>query len=66
MNTVTIPKTKYQILEKRAELYSRLLEKEEENFPIELYSADRIREFLREDKVSTAMRRKVQKLLRTR
>lgn len=49
METITLPKTKYEILEKKAKLYSWLLQKEEKRFPIEIYSAKRIREFLKED-----------------
>ena len=64
METVTLPKIKYEILEKKAKLYSSLFEKEEEIFPIEMYSPSRIKEFFKEDKVSSKTVREVNKLLR--
>ena len=66
MQVVTIPKTEYEILEKRAKLYSRLLAKEERRFPVESYSEERVKEFLAEDKVGDAIKSKARKILRAR
>lgn len=66
MATITLPKTEYEILERKAELYSQLLEKEEKSFPVEIYSLQRIREFLKGDNLSIKDKNKVKRILKNR
>ena len=66
MTTVTISKKDYLILEKRAALYSRILKSvEKEAFPTENYSLARMKEFLREDKLSSRLRAKANRILKS-
>ena len=57
MTTITIPKEKYKILEKQAALYRGFL-KSEALFPIERYTPERVKEFLKEDRISPEIQRK--------
>ncbi len=66
MATITVPKKKYEQLERKAALYNRLLERAEKRFPIELYSDERMKQFLKEDAVSPRARRTIGKLLASR
>ena len=63
MNTITISKEKYKLLEQQAAL-SRNLLIDEALFPIERYSAQRVKEFLNEDQVSQTVREKAKMLLK--
>lgn len=66
MSTITIPKTKYEILEKKATLYERFFKKSPEAvFDVEEYSPKRIKEFLKEDKISKESRKKVERILKS-
>ncbi|TSC75333.1 MAG: hypothetical protein G01um101433_907 [Parcubacteria group bacterium Gr01-1014_33] len=67
MITITIPKAKYDIMEKRASLYERILRfLPERKWGIEEYSAQRIKEFAREDTLTKTTRAKVKTLLASR
>ena len=66
MVTVTLPKTKYDILKKRASLYEAMLRfLPERKWGIEEYSPKRIQEFLREDRLDKATRVRLKKALAT-
>lgn len=66
MNVVTLPKTKYEILEKKAALYEKFFKKIAEMvFEIEYYSPKRMQKFLKEDKISKATRQKIEKVLKS-
>ncbi|TSC75330.1 MAG: hypothetical protein G01um101433_904 [Parcubacteria group bacterium Gr01-1014_33] len=64
MDTITLPKKKYQRLEKQAALYQNILKMEKGLFPIERYSDSRLKEFLQEDQISPSVRRKAKRLLK--
>lgn len=65
METVTLPKTKYEILKKQASLYEEIFRYlPEKVLGTEIYSEKRIKEFLREDKLDKKTRNRLQKLLR--
>ncbi len=59
MATVTISKTKYNLLKRQAALYKSLLSKESMVFPVEMYTQDRMRGFLKEDAFGSKLRRKI-------
>lgn len=64
METVIIPKKKYEDLERQATLYQKLLKRvQEEFFPIEKYTPRRLRQFLKEDRVSSKIAKATRKLL---
>ena len=63
MKTVTIPQKKYEIVEKQAELYRLFVGETRNFFPIELYSASRLKEFFQEDRVNSRLKKKVGKIL---
>lgn len=64
MPTILIPKTEYDMLRKRASLYETMLRRlPERKWGIERYSERRIREFMREDRVSKQVRSRLRKLL---
>ncbi|PIP75160.1 MAG: hypothetical protein COU43_02865 [Candidatus Nealsonbacteria bacterium CG10_big_fil_rev_8_21_14_0_10_37_25] len=66
MKTVTLPKTKYEILRKRASLYEEIFRfLPEKIFGMETYSKKRIKEFLKEDKMDRKTRNRLQKLLKS-
>jgi hypothetical protein len=57
METVTLPKTKYEILKKQASLYEKIFRYSPERiFGTEIYSKKRIKEFLKEDKLDRKTR----------
>lgn len=65
METVTLPKTKYEILKKQASLYEEIFRYLPERvLGTEIYSEKRIKEFLKEDKLDKKTRNRLQKLLR--
>lgn len=65
METVTLPKTKYEILKKQASLYEEIFRYlPEKVLGTEIYSEKRIKEFLKEDKLDKKTRNRLQKLLR--
>lgn len=64
MNTITLPKAKFDILQKRASLYEAILRfLPERKWGIEEYSPKRIREFMSEDKIDRKTRSRVKKIL---
>jgi len=66
MKTVTLPKTKYEILRKRASLYEEIFRfLPEKIFGMETYSKKSIKEFLKEDKMDRKTRNRLQKLLKS-
>ncbi len=57
METVTLPKIKYEILKKQASLYEKIFRYSPERiFGTEIYSKKRIKEFLKEDKLDRKTR----------
>jgi len=66
METITLSKTKYEILKKQASLYEEIFRYlPEKIFGIETYSKKRIKEFLREDKLDKKTRSRLQELLKS-
>lgn len=63
MNTVTIPKQKYKLLERQAVLLRNFL-KDEAGFPIEKYSTERLAGFLKEDRIDRSIRDKAKRMLK--
>ena len=61
MQTITIPKIEYQTLIRDAMLYRRVLKKSTNEYPIEEYTDERIREFLVNDKIPVRLQSKVRK-----
>ena len=65
MDVITLSKTKYEILEKKAALYEKFFKKMAKMiFEIEDYSPKRIQEFLKEDKVDKITKQKIEKILK--
>lgn len=65
METVNIPKTKYEILKKQALLYKEIFKfLPEKFFGIEIYTKKRIKEFQKEDKLSRETKKRLQKILK--
>lgn len=66
METVTLPKTKYEILKKQASLYEEIFRfLPERVFGVEDYSPKRIREFSQEDRIDKKTRVKIKQLLKS-
>ena len=63
MDTVTIPKESYKLLEKQAALLRGFLTREI-SFPVERYSAERMAAFLTEDRIDAGTRRKAGRMLK--
>lgn len=67
MATVTIRKSEYEMLKRRASLYEAVLRAlPERKWGIERYSPARIREFMREDKMSRNVTARAKKALAKR
>ena len=65
-STVTLPKTQYEIIKKRAALYTDMLRFVPElRWGIEEYSEGRIREFMKTDQIDRATRARLKRLLTT-
>ena len=65
MSTVTIPKKEYEELLTQADLYEMLLRKIPiKKWGIELYGSERVREFMREDRLDTKTTTRIKKILR--
>ncbi|MBI2552225.1 hypothetical protein HYW17_02945 [Candidatus Uhrbacteria bacterium] len=63
-STVTLPKSRYEILKRRATLYNEMLRFIPElRWGIEEYSEKRIREFAKMDRIDRATRARLEKLL---
>ena len=66
METINLPKAKYEILKKKASLYEKIFRYSPEKiFGTEDYSETRIKEFLREDKIDKKTKSHLQKLLKS-
>jgi hypothetical protein len=64
MANVTVTKTKYEILEKRASLYEKILRSlKERKWGIEEYSQKRLKEFISQDKINKNIQSRLKKLL---
>ena len=64
MATITVLKTKYEILEKRASLYEKILcSLKERRFGVEEYSQKRLKEFMSQDKINKNTQSRLKKLL---
>ena len=65
MNTVTLPRTEYEDLKKKASLYGKVFRFiSRQNFGVEMYADGRVKEFMKEDRVDQKTRAKLEKLLR--
>ena len=66
MNTVTLQKTEYEDLKKKASLYEKVFRFiSKQSFGIESYSDKRVREFTKEDRLDAKTRQKLEKLLKS-
>jgi len=66
MKTVTLPKTKYEILKKQASLYEAVLRYPlKPNSRVEEYSSRRVKEFLREDRIDKQTKARIKRLLKS-
>ena len=66
MATVTLQKTEYENLKKKASLYEKVFRfVSRQNFGIEAYSDKRISEFRKEDSLDAKTRQKLEKLLKS-
>jgi hypothetical protein len=66
MKTITIPKTKYEILKKQALLYKEIFRYLPERFfGLEIYSQKRFEEFKKEDRLDKKVRDRLQKILKS-
>lgn len=66
MKTVTLPKTKYEMLRKKVSLYEEIFRYSPEKiFGTEDYSKSRIKEFLKEDSIDKKTKSRLQKLLKS-
>ncbi len=66
METITLPKTKYEIIEKKASLYEKIFRfLPKRFFGIESYSDEQISQFLKEDKIDKEMKNRLNKLLKS-
>jgi len=64
MATITIQKTEYEILEKRASLYEKILSSlKERKWEIEEYSQKRLKEFMNQDRIDKRTQSQLKKLL---
>lgn len=66
METISIPKPKYEILKKQALLYKEIFRYLPERFfGIEIYSQKRLKEFQKEDRIDKKTRSRLQKILKS-
>ncbi|MBI3335279.1 MAG: hypothetical protein HY001_02165 [Candidatus Portnoybacteria bacterium] len=64
MTTMTLPKTKYEMLKQRAALYQQALRTLPElKWGIEEYSFKRVKEFMRQDRIDKKTQGQLKKLL---
>lgn len=65
MDTVTLAKTKYDLLKRRASLHETVLRAlPRKKWGIEMYTAQRIREFAKRDELDQKTAARVKKILR--
>lgn len=66
METITLPKSKYEILKKQSLLYEKVFKfLPERFFGVEIYSQKRLKEFWREDILDKKTRIRLEKLLKS-
>jgi len=66
METISIPKNKYEILKKQASLYKEIFRfLPERFFGIEIYSRKRLKEFQKEDRLNKKTRNRLQRILKS-
>ena len=64
MTTITLPRPRYEILKRRAQLYQAVLRTLPElRWGIEEYTPERIKEFMRQDKLDKKTLARVKELL---
>lgn len=65
METITLPKTKYEIIEKKASLYEKIFRfLPQRFFGVEFYSDEQIKKFLKEDKINKETKNRLDNLLK--
>jgi len=66
METVTLPKIKYEILRKQASLYEGVFRYSPDRiFGTEEYSPKRVKEFIKEDKLDKKTKARIRRLLKS-
>jgi len=66
MNTVTLQKTAYEDLKKKASLYEKVFRFiSRQSFGMESYSDKQVKELMKEDRLDSATRLKLEKLLKS-
>jgi len=66
MSTITLPKTEYEILRRKASLYEQIFSFMPKRFlETEDYSRERIKEFLEQDKINKETKRRLKSLLKS-
>lgn len=64
MTTITLPKTEYETLRKKASLYEQIFRSMPKRFlETELYSKERIKDFLEQDKIDEEAKKRLKNLL---
>ena len=64
MDTITIPKEKYEFMKQQSSLYEKLFKNVTgDDFGVEIYTPSRIEEFEKEDQIDSETRSKAEKLL---
>lgn len=66
METVTLPKIKYDIVEKKAFLYEKIFKSLPKRlFGVESYSSEQIKEFIKEDRIDKKTKNSLNKILKS-
>jgi len=66
MATITIPRKTYQELVKKAQIFERFRAIMREDYPVETYSDERIKEFEKSDKISPRLKDSLNLILKRR
>ena len=66
MATITIPQKTYQELVKKAQIFERFRAIMREDYPVESYSDERIKEFEKSDKISPRLKDSLNLILKRR
>ena len=64
MNTITLPKTSYQKLVRKARVLERVLTLVKKTYPLEEYSEKQIRDFGRLDRVAPGLKKEIISILK--
>jgi len=65
MNTVTLPKSEYNLLKKRASLYEAVLKNlPEGKWGVKEYNEEQIKEFMKVDRISAKTQSRLKQLLK--